>query len=54
MNSDDPAGVAGCLERLYMRWANDELPDTMEAFQFPVERAVNGILKLVDALDGGR
>jgi len=54
VNSDDPAGVAGCLERLYMRWANDELPDTMEAFQFPVERAVNGILKLVDALDGGR
>ena len=54
VNAPDAEGVARCLETLYKRWANDELVDTMEAFQFPVGTAVNDILSLVGALDGNR
>ena len=53
-NAADAAGVTRCLEALYKRWANDELVDTMEEFQFPVGSAVNEILRLVGTLDGNR
>ncbi|MGH8769474.1 MAG: hypothetical protein ACREVT_15015 [Burkholderiales bacterium] len=54
VNAADSEGVAGCLETLYKRWANDELVDTMAEFQFPVGSAVNEILRLVGILDGNR
>ena len=54
VNAGDAEGVAGCLETLYGRWVKGELIDTIEEFQFPVGRAVKEILRLVDALDGGR
>jgi glycosyltransferase involved in cell wall biosynthesis len=54
LNAADAEGVARCLESLFKRWANDELVDTMEEFQFPVGNAVNEILRLVGTLDGSR
>jgi hypothetical protein len=54
VNAADAEGVSRCLETIYKRWANDELVDTMEEFQFPVGSAVNEILRLVGALDGNR
>jgi glycosyltransferase involved in cell wall biosynthesis len=54
VNAADAEGVARCLETLYKRWANDELVDMMEEFQFPVGSAVNEILRLVSTLDGNR
>jgi hypothetical protein len=54
VNAADAEGVARCLETLYRRWANDELVDTKEAFEFPVGSAVNDILRLVGAIDGNR
>ena len=54
VNAADAEGVARCLQNLYKRWANNDLVDTMDEFQFPVGSAVKEILRLVGALDGNR
>jgi glycosyltransferase involved in cell wall biosynthesis len=54
VNAADAMGVADLLREIYAKWEADALPDMPEEFQFPVDRAVREIVRLVGDLDNGR